>query len=61
MNPKLSIYQGWFGKNVSTQYCLLLIVEEWRRCLENKGSTGVILTGLSKPCYCLICDLLIAK
>ena len=59
MNPKLSIYQCGFRKNFSAQNCLLVMVEKWKKCLDNKGSTGVILTDLSKAFDCLIHDLLI--
>ena len=61
MNPKLSMYECGFRKNMSAQNCLLFMLEKWRKCLDNKGSTGVILTDLSKAFDCLIHDLLIAK
>ena len=37
------------------------MLEKWRECLDNSGSTGVLLTDLSKAFDCLIHDLLIAK
>ena len=40
---------GWF------------MVEKLRQCLDNKGSTGILLTDLSKAFDCLVHDLLIAK
>ena len=61
MDPKLSIHQCGFRKGLSPQNCLLVMLEKWRKCLDNKGSTGVILTNLSKAFDCLIHDLLIAK
>ena len=61
MNPKLSMYQYGFRKHTSAQNCLLFMLEKWRKCLDNKGSTGIILTDLSKAFDCLIHDLLIAK
>ena len=61
MDPKLSIYQCGFRKNMNAQNCLLLMLEKWRQCLDNGGSTGVLLTDLSKAFDCLIHDLLIAK
>ena len=36
-------------------------IRKRRKCLDNKGSTGVVLTDLSKAFDCLIHDLLIAK
>ena len=61
MDPILSVYQCGFRKNMSAQNCLLYMVEKWKRCLDNKGSCGVLLTDLSKAFDCLKHDLLIAK
>ena len=61
MGPKLSIYQTGFRKNHSSQNCLLVMLEILRQCLDSKGSTGILLTDLSKAFDCLIHDLLIAK
>ena len=66
MDPKLSMHQCGFGKNLSAQNCLLVMLEKWRKCLGDPlvlglGITGLILTDLSKAFYCLIHDLLIAK
>ena len=46
---------------MSAQNCLLVMLEKWRACLDNKGSCGVLLTDLRKAFDCLIHDLLIAK
>ena len=61
MDPKLSMRQCGFRKNMSAQNCLLVMLEKWRNCLDYKGNTGVLLTDLSKAFYCLNHDLLIAK
>ena len=61
MDPKLSIYQCGFRKNMSAQNCLLFMVEKLKQCLDNKGSTGILLTDLSKAFDCLVHDLLLAK
>ena len=61
MDAKLSMHQCGFRKNLSAQNCLLVMLEKWRKCLDNKGYTGVLLTDLSKAFDCLIHDLLIAK
>ena len=57
MDAKLSTHQCGFRKNLSAQNCLLVMLEEWRKCLDNKGSTGVLLTDLSKAFDCLIHEL----
>ena len=61
MDPHLSIYQCGFRKNMSAQNCLIFMLEKWRNCLDKKGTTGVLLTDLSKAFDCLKHDLLIAK
>ena len=52
MDPKLSIYQTGFRKNHSSQNCLLVMLEKLRKCLDSKGSTGILLTDLSKAFDC---------
>ena len=59
MDLKLSIYQCGFRKYMSSQNCLLVMIKKLRKCLDNKGSTGILLTDLSKAFECLI--LLLAK
>ena len=61
MRKKLSIYLCGFRKGMSAQNCLLFLIEKWRKCLDNNGKTGVLLTDLSKAFDCLVHDLLIAK
>ena len=55
------MYQCGFRKGMSTQSCLLFMIEKWRKCLDNKVKTGVLLTDLSKAFDCLYHELLIAK
>ena len=57
----LSIYQCGFRKGYSSQHCLLLLIEKWKKSIDNKKSSGVLLTDLSKAFDCLSHDLLIAK
>ena len=59
MRDKLSIFLCGFRKGMSSQCCLLFLVEKWRKALDNK--CGVLLTDLSKAFDCLRHDLLIAK
>ena len=61
MKDKLSIYLCGFRKGMSSQNCLLLLIEKWRKCVDNNGKAGVLLTDLSKAFDCLVHDLLIAK
>ena len=61
MREKLSVYLCGFRKGMSSQHCLLLLVEKWRKSLDKTGKCGVLLTDLSKAFDCLVHDLLIAK
>ena len=61
MNPKLSQNQCGFRKGFSAQYCLILMLENWRKSLDTKGFCGVLLTDLSKAFDCLDHGLLIAR
>ena len=61
MNPKLSIHQCGFRKNMSAQNCILLMLEKWKKCLDKKGKAGILLTDLSKAFDCLEHELLLAK
>ena len=48
-------------KGHSTQQCLLVMVEMWRKAIDSKKVDGAILTDLSKAFDCLRHDLLISK
>ena len=69
MNKQLSIYfeeilskfQCGFRKGFRTQHCLLLILEKWKRAVDNNKVFGALLTNLSKAFDCISHDLLIAK
>ena len=60
-NHILSKWQCGFRKGFSTQHCLLVMTEKWRKCLDKGGISGAILTDLSKAFDCILHDLLIAK
>ena len=57
----LSKWQWGFRKGFSTQHCLLVMTEKWRKCLGKGGISGAILTDLSKAFDCNLHDLLIPK
>ena len=57
----LSKYQCGFRKGHGTQHCLLLILEKWKKALDNKEIFGALLIDLSKAFDCLNYELLIAK
>ena len=57
----LSKYQCGFRKGHGTQHCLLLMLEKWKKALDNKEAFGALLIDLSKAFDCLSPELLIAK
>ena len=50
-----------YRKNHSTEQCLTIMIEVWKKALDNQNSAGDVLTGLSKTFDCQNHDLLIAK
>ena len=61
MYPLLSKYLCGFRKGYSTQYCLLAMLESWRRAIDKRHLAGALLTDLSKAFDCLNHELLVAK
>ena len=61
MMDKLSPYLCGFRRGYSTQYCLAVMLERFRKALDNKNKFGALLTDLSKAFDCLNHELLIAK
>ena len=61
MNNYLSNYLCGFRKGYSTQYCLIIMLEKWKKALDNSKNAGALLTDLYKAFNCLNHELLIAK
>ena len=57
----LSKYQCGFRKRHNAQHCLILLIEKWKKSVDNGGAFRVLLTDLSKAFDCLSHELLIAK
>ena len=57
----LSKFQCGFREGFSTQHCLLLMLEKWKRAVDNNKVFGGLLTNLSKAFDCISHNLLIAK
>ena len=56
-----SEYQFGFRKGISAQQCLIILIETWKKHLDNKEAFGALLTDLSKAFDCVDHELLIAK
>ena len=61
MNNHLSQYLCGFRPGYSSQYCLINMLEKWKKALDKRHNTGALLTDLSKAFDCLNHELLIAK
>ena len=57
----LSPYLFGYRKNHSTEQCLTIMLEKWKKALDTNLFAGAILTDLSKAFDCLNHELLIAK
>ena len=57
----LSPFLCGFRKGFSTQHCLTVMLERWKKALDKGTLAGAILTDLSKAFDCLNHELLIAK
>ena len=57
----LSNHQCGFRNGLSTQQCLLELLEKWKRSVDRGKAFGALLTDLSNAFDCLAHELLIAK
>ena len=57
----LSKFQCSFRKGYSPQHCLLLMIDKWKKAVDNHKVFGAVLIDLSKAFDCICHDLLIAK
>ena len=57
----LSKYHCGFRKGFSTQFCLIAMIEKWKKSVDNKGTFGTLLTDLPIAFDCIPYELLIAK
>ena len=53
----LSPHLFGFRKGHSTEQCLIIMLEAWKKALDEKKNAGAILTDLSKAFDCLNNDL----
>ena len=61
INTFLSPCLFGYRQGYSTEQCIVIMNEAWKKALDNKRYAGAILTDLSKAFDCLNHDLLIAK
>ena len=61
INRFRSLYLFGYRKGHSTEQCLTIMLEMWRKALDEKSSAGGTLTEHSKAFDCLNHKLLIAK
>ena len=57
----LSPYLFGFRKGHSTEQCLNIMLERWKKALDQKRHVGAVLTDLSKAFDCINHELIIAK
>ena len=61
MEKFLSPYLFGYRPGYGTEYCLVTMIEMWKKALDEGKVAGAILTDLSKAFDCISHDLLIAK
>ena len=56
-----SKFQSGFRKGFSAEHCLFLMIDKWKKAVDNNIVFGAILTDLSKTFDCICHDLLVPK
>ena len=54
-------YQCGFRRGYNAQHCLITLIEQWTKSVDNGGAFGALVTDLSKAFDCLPHELFIAK
>ena len=60
-NNIFSKFQCGFRKGFNAQNCLLLMIDKWKKAVDNNKAFGALLTDLSKAFDCICYDVLVAK
>ena len=47
-NSILSKYQCGFRRGYNAQHCLIILIEKWKKTVDNDGAFGALFTNLSK-------------
>ena len=61
INDNLYTYMSGYRKGYNTQYALMVLLEKWRKSLDNQGYAGAVIMDLSKAFDTINFELLIAK
>ena len=61
MNKLLSSYLCGFRKGYSTEQCLIIMLEKWKKALDKRNYAGALLTDLSNAFDSINHELLVAK
>ena len=60
-NNRFSKFQCVFRKGFNAQHCLLLMIDEWKKAVDNNKAFDGVFIDLSKAFDCICHDLIVAK